>query len=625
MMDPQDIWEGQPGDYFFLSTKSRSGKWKDHLIARGDWDLVEEILEEHRNSDIYMCPHGFTGEDPRRLKENSVDPHLLYADLDEADPRDLSLKPTIAIESSPGRYVGYWLTDKATTEELNRRLAYSFGADTSGWDRTQVLRVPGTRNFKYDPPARVKLLWSDGPKYKVNQLERMLPEVPQNTGAPESSSEVRELYKKYEPHLSRWARRELLDGNPRTGRRSEVLWKLQNELMEAGCSLEELFQLLWVSPWNKFSDRHNGEAQLRRELEKNLSRRISGKPKESDDQPTKWNPLPRSIAEVVRENIDWLVPGLLARKEITIIEGDPGIGKSYFVQVLSGLICDGKPIPVFDPYRPPVGRVAYFDTENTASTVTKARLQENGVVHMERYFQGEESFTIDDEERWESVIDRLAEMKPELVVFDTVNTYIGNTDTYRSSETQQAMGFFKYIATELNCSVILLRHLTKGGSGKAIYRGQGSIAFTGAARIVATVGLLPDSDDLRVVACTKNNLSQHFRSFTYSIEPLPDRGGDSNRSRLVWGDLVDISSDALISSPIGRSSQSDESPKKSEKDLAKELLEKALDEEGLVQVNGLLKKAHGRSISRTAIYRAAELMELKRIEGKRGEFYWERS
>lgn len=628
MNDPEDLWKHQPGDFFFLATKSRTGKWRDHAIPKGDWDLVQQLLDDYADGDIYMCPHGFTSEadDPRevrRLKENSVNPHLLYADLDEADPRDMALRPTIAIESSPGRYVGYWLTDAPASESLNRRLAYNVGADISGWDRTQVLRVPGTRNFKYSPPARVKVLWTDGPTYRIAKLERMLPEAPETGGLPEDVDDVRTIYRRYENHLTRWARKELLEGNPKTGRRSEVLWKLQNELMEAGCSLEDMFQLLWVSPWNKFRERHGGEKQLRTELEKNLARRIAGKTaeKEGGSAPA-WDPLPMAIDKVERQNIDWLVPGLLARRELTIIEGDPGVGKSYLVQVISALICDGKRIPVFDPYQPPEGKVAYFDTENTASTVTKSRLEENGLQHLERYFQGEEGFSIDDEERWSMVVDRLRDLGPELVVFDTINTYIGSADTYRSSETQQAMGFFKHLASELNCSVILLRHLTKGGTGKAIYRGQGSIAFTGAARIVATVGIIPDDENIRVVACTKNNLSKPFRSFTYTIEGLPDRGAQTNRSKLIWGDIVDISSDALITSPKERG----EEPKrktKSEKDLAEEMLKAALEEEGLVMVNRILKQAHGRSISRTAMYRAAEAMELVRVEGKRGEFYWE--
>jgi hypothetical protein len=104
-------------------------------------------------------------------------PTMLWADMDGADPRELRLPPTIALESSPGRYVGLWLTDNVVTEQLNKRLAYSIGADKSGWDLTQVLRMPGTINYKYASRPRVQLLWDNGFKYRVSELENELPQI----------------------------------------------------------------------------------------------------------------------------------------------------------------------------------------------------------------------------------------------------------------------------------------------------------------------------------------------------------------------------------------------------------------------------------------------------------------
>ena len=98
---------------------------------------------------VYWCPHGFSK--PRRKKQYAVLPALLWSDMDEAHP-NLQFKPTIAIESSPDRYVGIWECDATVSEGLNRRLTYHIGADKGGWDLTQVLRTPGTLNYKYDPP-----------------------------------------------------------------------------------------------------------------------------------------------------------------------------------------------------------------------------------------------------------------------------------------------------------------------------------------------------------------------------------------------------------------------------------------------------------------------------------------
>ena len=543
------IWKKQPGKFFCISTKSASGKWTETWFSRGEFHKVAGFINDNLDKDVYFCPQGFTRQ--TRQKEYACAPKLLWADLDAANPEDVVVRPTIALESSPRRYVGFWETDKVTEEELNRRLSYSISADISGWDWTQVLRVPNTKNYKYHTMPRVRILWTDGPTYTVERLNKIIPKV-KKKDREEINEDAGELYKKYEKKMSRRLRKELLNGKPIAGTRSEMIWWLQNELIEIGLSREEVFTLIWASPWNKFKERRDGEDQLWRDLDKALDQHFTGrssKKKDDDDEDDEFefNPLPQSMADVAIKNIDWLIPGLVARGEITIVEGDPGLGKSYLVQIIAASICDGKKIPSETNYEPVQGRIAYFDTENTAGTVTKLRLIENGCERLDNYWQGEDPFSVDDEEKWEKVLDVLEEFKPTLVVFDTINIYIGGADTYRSSETQQALTNFKKLGQRFDCGVILLRHLTKNTGSKALYRGQGSIAFTGVARIVATVGLHPEDQDVRVVACTKNNIGPKMRSFTYTIVGLPDKGDLKNRSKLVWGEFVDLTADEIIS------------------------------------------------------------------------------
>src|SRR3546814_7114824 len=83
-------------------------------------------------------------------------------------------KPTIAIESSPGRFVGIWVLDGPMDEELNRRLTYHVGADHGGWDLTQVLRFPGTKNYKYRSQPKVRTMWKDGKEWTKKKIERYL-------------------------------------------------------------------------------------------------------------------------------------------------------------------------------------------------------------------------------------------------------------------------------------------------------------------------------------------------------------------------------------------------------------------------------------------------------------------
>jgi hypothetical protein len=593
------LWKRQPGTHFCVSTKSAtSGKWRDKWFKRSELPDVAEYISDNLDKNIYFCPHGFT--QPERKKEFAVPPRLLYADLDAADPRKLDLKPTIALESSPARFVGFWETDQPADEALNRRLSYSIGADVSGWDLTQVLRVPNTRNYKYHSTPRVRILWHDGPTYEVERLEKIIPAL-KNTKGDQIDNDAANIFKRYEKKMPRWLRKELLHGKPEAGQRSEVA-----------------FDVLWVCPWNKFKHRRDGADQLWRELDKSLEQHFAGYKKEqaNDDDPFAFNPLPRSMADVVMRNINWITPGMFARGEVTIVEGDPGLGKSYLMQIVAGHICDGKAIPSETEYEPIQGRVAYFDTENTADTVTKLRLIENGIETLENYWQGEDPFSVDDEEKWERVSQVLEDFRPTMIVFDTINIYIGGADTYRSSETQQALAYFKQLGARFDCSIVLLRHLTKSSKEKALYRGQGSIAFTGLARIVLTVGLSPDDQDVRVVACTKNNIGPKIRSFTFRIDALPDTAKSKNRSKLTWGEFVDLTADDIVSvAPI----------KNKDGESAVKWLRDQLEDKERVELSKIEKMATARSLPKSAIHRAAEqlgVIKSTRGEGRARQTFW---
>lgn len=549
------IWKTQPGRFFCLSTKDRSGKWKDHFFRRSQFKELPEFIEKNSDKDLYWCPHGFRSR--RRTKDQAEIPKLLWADLDSADPREFGdLMPSVAWESSPGRYAALWVLDSYMTEDINRILTYHLKADPSGWDLGQVLRIPGTRNYKYTSTPKGKLLWADGPSHVLDVLRKKLPK---ERKARETNVAVG-IYRKYEKNLSGWVRRQLLKGKPKPGKRSEVLWRLVHELVEAGVSKDEAFELLRVSPWNKFSSRRNGDEQLKRELDKSLEQHLIVEDDESgsrepldfdnddEDEDEEYRFLTRSMADVEEENLDWLWYPYLARGEVSILEGDPGLGKSYLAQMIAKAICDGdKLMTVKKGMGAVTGKVAYFDLENSSGTVTKKRLTTNGLVHFERYFQEEEPFSIDDDEKMEAVYEAVERLKPTLVVFDTMNTYMGTADTHKASEVQQTFKRFIDIARRFKCAVLVLRHLTKSSKNdKALYRGQGSIAFSGLARVVMTVGTSPDDPDTRVMAVTKINVCKPPKALTFTIESLPDTLKEFDRSRFVWGEFVDLSADEII-------------------------------------------------------------------------------
>lgn len=598
------IWAEQPGKYFCLSTKSATGKFVDHYFSRSgasstlSFRDIPAFLRDHNDKDIYFCPHGLTS--PKRDKPHAALPHLLWSDMDEADPSAIKLKPTIAIESSPGRYVGLWFTDGEVSEELNRRMSYFIGADKSGWDLTQVLRVPGTINYKYQTMPKVRILWTDGPTYTIKQLMQKLPKLEgDTTGSDESDAAA--IFKKYQRKLPHWCRRELMNGKPEDGKRSEMFWKLSQTLIESGVPTDDAFVLLKASPWNKFAGRRNEDQQLERELNKTINkhmhaeRPVSGE-KDDDDHRLIF----RSMDEVEEEDIDWIWYPYLAHGELVILEGDPGLGKSYLMQKISQMICDGKRLPSPDKHDAmgvTRGKVLYCDIENSAGTVTKKRLVSNGLISQKDFIQCEEPFSIDDDDALDELCDYIERVRPVLVVFDTLNNYLGGADAFKGHEVASTFGKFREIAKRFGCCVVVLRHLTKSTKERALYRGQGAIQLAGLARIVMTVGVSPEDADVRVLAVTKINVARMPKAITFTIESLPTKGGDKDRSKFIWGEFVDLTADDIVAAPPKASS--------TDRDDAKAFLEASLAD-GPVEANKLEKMAESRSISRRTLQRAAD-------------------
>lgn len=613
------IWRVQPGKFFFMCTKSSTGKWRDHVFQKGKLSAVKQFIEDNQDKDIYFCPHGFKAD--RRIKENAVLPRLLWSDMDEVDPRTIKLKPTIAFESSPGRFVGLWQIDQPMDEKLNRRLSYAIGADKSGWDLTQVLRVPGTKNYKYSSLPTVKVMWMDGPEYTVEQLDRKMPKDKKaETNA--ETSDAAEVYKKYQKKLPMWLRRELINGKPKSGKRSEMIWKIQQTLIELGVDADDAFVLVKASPWNKFAGRNSEDEQLRRELDKVINQHMNAaKPVvgEEDEDELNEGQMFVSMADVVEEDVDWIVYPYLARGEVSIVEGDPGLGKSYLVQMWGLNICDGIRSPSVKSMKQPVGKVVYFDVENSASTVNKKRLHTNGLENMANFFQCEEMFSISDEDYEEVIEEWFTKTKPTIAVFDTINTYLGGADAFKGHEVSVVINLFKKLAVRHNCAVVILRHLTKSGKERALYRGQGSIAFVGTARIVMMVGVHPEEPETRVLTVSKCNICKMpQKALTFTIQGIPDTLKHKDLSKFIWGEHIDMDSDDLVAAP-----------KKSEdnkKDGCKEWLDEVLDD-GPMEVDAIMRMGEKRAFSSKTIYRAAEELGIKKRStgfGEKKRAMWEK-
>jgi hypothetical protein len=174
-----------------------------------------------------------------------------------------TIPPPIVIQSSPGRWQAFWrLTSKLDAydaERYSRRVAYAAGADISGWDMVQLLRVPFTTNFKYNPPANIILERALETRAEAILFEKALPAPPEETPLTDLPEEVEgspnaeEVIGKYQLRLDMQRFMTLFSHEPDdTEDWSKRLWALEVMCFRAGMKAEEVFVIAKASACNKY-------------------------------------------------------------------------------------------------------------------------------------------------------------------------------------------------------------------------------------------------------------------------------------------------------------------------------------------------------------------------------------
>lgn len=330
--------------------KEEPGYWHDRMYSwPDDRDKILAHVDKAKSSkkDTYFAPAVFTAESRSSKAVTTV--RTLWADLDEVDPDNIPtmFKPTAVWESSPGRYQALWRLKQSLTmneqQRLNQRLTYAIGADKGGWDITQVLRIPGTFNHKYDPPPKVKLLHLNGHKIDA---ERALDDLPEITTIDDRSvqlPEARDVIAQRRSTFNTRIRQLLRAKHASVGERSDRLWELECLLAERGLSNVEIASIAASTVWNKFRGRHDEVRRLLTEADKALGH---AGPTQEDDvlepieedlvQPIPWATFDRS-----HESITWLIADVWAESEVGFISGLPKSYKSWFALDLAVSVATG--------------------------------------------------------------------------------------------------------------------------------------------------------------------------------------------------------------------------------------------------------------------------------------------
>jgi hypothetical protein len=493
-----EIWSKQPGKYFCLAyiedmrpeKKKVILSWfKPHQFPKVG-DKIDEWKAKEYN--IFFCPHGF--EEKKRDKENAVPGYIMYSDMDDAPPLAAPLAPTWLVQSSPGRHYGFWHVDELVTEEINQAWTYSLGrgADLSGWDFTQLLRVPGTRNYKaqYGPDfPRVVVKEGSDKTYRMARVKKLLPEVKLKSPITKASAD---LYRKYEDRLSGEVRHELISGKAVEGKRSDMLWRLSSALMEAGATTAETLSILWACPWgqSRYGTKRNGEDLLRRDVDNALEGKMTG-----GTQSTETTPVYRRMSEVTPRKLRWIWPRRIPRGKVTILSGDGDLGKGHVCAAVAAAVSSGGKLPrMFKPMRP--GNVVYLSLEDDAEDTLRPRLEAAGAT-IERCFildgikEGEVEREFDftkDLPQVDAIIQ--AEGKISLLIIDPLADFIpGNVGSGDDAKMRNALKPLRRWAAANKVAVLCVLHLNKKTDVKnARQRTSGTVGL-GRARLRSSAWL----------------------------------------------------------------------------------------------------------------------------------------
>ena len=238
-------------------------------------------------------------------------------------------------------------------------------------------------------------------------------------------------------------------------------------------------------------------------------------------------PPSTKLSGVKTQQIDWLWQRRIPLGKITILDGDPGMGKSLLAINIAACVSTGRPMPDDTPGRQ--GSTILIAPEDSAEDTIKPRMEAAGGDPSKMFLLN----TIEDiDEKRLAVYARTFSLSRDLddlereikrtnailVVLDPLMAILGrNIDSSRDQDVREVLTPLAQLAERNGSAILIIRHLNKGTSDKVLYRGAGSIGIIAAARIGLLVAHDPDDEQKRVFATIKNNLSKLASNLTYQV------------------------------------------------------------------------------------------------------------
>jgi AAA domain len=320
------------------------------------------------------------------------------------------------------------------------------------------------------------------------------------------------------------------------------------------------------------------------------------------------------LSDVQRERVEWLWDRRIPLGKLTLISGDPGLGKSLMTLDLAARITRGRRMPDNSPGFD--GNVVILSAEDGLGDTIRPRLEVAG-ADLDRVVSLATLPTADGHERMFVIPDDLPQLievvqdiHAVLVIVDPLMAFLSSRiNAHRDQDVRRALAPLAMAANKYRFAVAVVRHLNKSTTtGNPLYRGGGSIGIGGAARSEMIIGEDPANKERRIAAPTKSNLGPPMSALAYHIDAKDEV------AYVVWDGTSDLSAETLLA---GTSAE-----ERSQRTIARDFILEMLAD-GPVDGSTVEAKAAELDIKHSTLWRAKkDLGVISRRAGFAGDGKW---
>lgn len=326
------------------------------------------------------------------------------------------------------------------------------------------------------------------------------------------------------------------------------------------------------------------------------------------------------LSSVEPRSLDWLWLGYIPAGMLTILDGDPGLGKSLLTLDLVARVTRGRAMPGQAPgiATKPRGAVVLSAEDDLARTILPRLIAAGADVDRVAVVALREHGTTREPviclEDLSAIEQAIAEVDAAILVIDPLVAFLSDTvNANRDQDVRRSLSLVADLAERTGTAVVAVRHLRKSGADNAMYRGGGSIGIIGAAREGLLVARDPDdpTGERRIIAVTKSNLGPLPSSLAFTVAVAP---GEPH-PHIAWqGESTHRAADLLAPVDEGGHGASDE---------AEEFLRDLLAA-GSVPAREVQREARGAGIAKHTLERAKGRLQVKSVrpDGFTGPWFW---